>query len=243
MPRSQIKKNKKEVWRQLTHSDITALGYHWTECELIMSRLQRCFNQWTIASVDKSSDGLPRAHSKLPSKRTKAVKPNTSSETTQIVKERKKEVSLSLHLHGDKRSVFSRLGPVPMRTPSADLTTFPSIPSPWTSRKATAASQVWGKHQFGLGKASSFFFFRSLESPLFRGRKQLFASECSVRALSPCGCSSLEGGGGWGGTRGLDRVYIYSWEVSFPLGQCEDMSVRWQTVIRGYECMCVGGVG
>lgn len=24
---------------------------------------------------------------------------------------------------------------------------------------------------------------------------------------------------------GLDRVYIYSWEVSFPLGQCEDMSV------------------
>lgn len=96
MPRSQIKKNKKEVWRQLTHSDITALGYHWTECELIMSRLQRCFNQWTIASVDKSSDGLPRAHSKLPSKRTKAVKPNTSSETTQIVKERKKERGESL---------------------------------------------------------------------------------------------------------------------------------------------------
>lgn len=206
-----------------------------------MSRSQRCFNLWTITSVDKSSgDGLRIAHTKLSSKRTKAVKPNTSSETTQIVKE-KKELSLALHLRGDKRSVFSRLRPVPMRTPSADLTTFPSIPSSWTSRKATAASQVWGKHQLGLGGLA--LFLRSLESPLFRGRKQLFASECSVRALSPCGCSSLEGGGGWGGTRGLDRVYIYSWEVSFPLGQCEDMSVRWQTVIRGYECMCVGGVG
>lgn len=77
MPRSQIKKNKKEVWCKLTHSDITALGYHWTECELIMSRLQHCFNQWTIASVDKSSDGLPRAHSKLQQK-------NKSSEAKHI---------------------------------------------------------------------------------------------------------------------------------------------------------------
>lgn len=46
-----------------------------------------------------------------------------------------------------------------------------------------------------------------------------------------------------GGTRGLDRVYIYSWEVSFPLGQCEDMSVWWQITIRGCECMCVWGTG
>lgn len=242
MPRSQIKKNKKEVWRQLTHSDITALGYHWTECELIMSRLQRCFNQWTIASVDKSSDGLPRAHSKLPSKRTKAVKPNTSSETTQIVKERKRWVSRSISTV--TRGVFSPdLGRCLCERPL--LTSQPSRRSPPRGRHARPQLHPKSEENISLGwgRLALFFFFRSLESPLFRGRKQLFASECSVRALSPCGCSSLEGGGGWGGTRGLDRVYIYSWEVSFPLGQCEDMSVRWQTVIRGYECMCVGGMG
>lgn len=40
-------------------------------------------------------------------------------------------------------------------------------------------------------------------------------SFCFLRAASTL---SPHGGG-------LDRVYIYSWEVSFPLGQCEDMSV------------------
>lgn len=174
MPRSQIKKNKKEVWRQLTHSDITALGYHWTECELIMSRLQRCFNQWTIASVDKSS----AKEQKNKSSEAKHIEWNHTDS------ERKKEVSLSLHLHGDKRSVFSRLGPVPMRTPSADLTTFPSIPSSWTSRKATAASQVWGKHQFGLGKASSFFFFLDLWKAHFLEAENSFLPQSA--AFVPC---------------------------------------------------------
>lgn len=147
-----------------------------------MSRLQRCFNQWTIASVDKSSDGLPRAHSKLPSKRTKAVKPNTSSETTQIVKERKRWVSRSISTV--TRGVFSPdLGRCLCERPL--LTSQPSHRSPPRGRHARPQLHPKSEENISLGWGRlALFFFLDLWKAHFLEAENSFLPQSA--AFVPC---------------------------------------------------------
>lgn len=93
--------------------------------------------------------------------------------------------------------------------------------NPQTSHKATAASHLWAKARGGEDGLSK----KPIPVSDVHSLQDRNTSLCPI-TLRPVFLR------GRTGTQGLDWVYMYSWEVSFPLGQCEDMSVRWQVLIR-----------
>lgn len=136
------------------------------------------------------------------------------------------------------RSVFSRPGPVPIQTPrsvpSPDLTALPPSPRCHTRPQLHPNSEEKSEQRL-----------RRALIPLSDNSEDLhvhllWAKKTGLCALLPCHPVALSSQRRE--TRGLDRVYICSWEVSFPLGQCEDMSVWWQVMIRGSVCVFVWGM-
>lgn len=135
-----------------------------------------------------------------------------------------------------QQSVFFRPGHVPIQTPpcvrSPDPTTHPLTLAHRTKQQLRPISEQKGcvKARGGEdGLSKELLPVSDASCSLVTGQKYKFC----LRVQSLCPITPwpffLRGRRG---TQGLDWVYMYSWEVSFPLGQCEDMSVRWQVLIR-----------
>lgn len=133
-----------------------------------------------------------------------------------------------------QKSMFSRPGPVPFQTtPHLCLQLTPQL-IPWSPRRHTR-TQLHPKTKEKSAPEVEKTFPLLVSSQ----KKSLWFRE-GAQCLGPVttGPFFIRGRRG---TWGLDWVYIYSWEAGFPLGQCEDMSVWWQLMIRDLVCVCVYG--